>query len=728
MLIIKKNNIYLGDNLDLLKKIKDNSIDSVVSDFPYNLSFMGKKWDTIQNYQEWCYERAKELLRVLKPGGYCLIFGGTRTHHRLFCAFEDAGFEIKDEISWIYGCYSADTECLTKEGWKTYDSLTKNDYILQWDSHTDKLTWIQPKKIYIYDYNGEMIGLNNRHTEQLLTPNHRVYSKIRKHSRNKKTTKYEVVQAKELKKHWIKTMPLAGKLLEGVNISNAYLIGWWLTDAWIHQDGKACMFSQSKPKTLKKLKTALYQNDCHYSEYIKKSNDINHKDEHTFYVTGNLANYLIKYFPKRKLTYDVLNWDFQSRYNLLEGLLDGDGSRDKGRGYSEVFWSKNKKRLDIVQAICLSLNIRSHIDYKKGCVYLNRHHNTTQLQSIHGIKKTQYNDKVWCLKTETGAFVVRRNGKAFISGNSGFPKSYNISKGFDKQAGTEREVVGRYTHPTAKNGQRTGNKNPHQSIGNMDGSYNITAPSTKLAKQWDGWGTALKPAHEPIMLAQKPRQGTYCNNIEKWGVGGLNIDDSRVKYSDNDDSRIGKEYYHNAKAELEIGKHKDNFNGKKQKLHHNKGRFPANVIFDKKAGKMLDKQSGILKSGNGCIRRKEGSFFEHGGLGKAGDVQITYGDSGGASRFFYCPKANKKDKTENGRVKNNHPTVKPTDLIKYLVRLITPPNGVCLDICEGSGTHAKACILLTNEGYPVNYIGFEKEKEYFNIAKKRIEINLEKET
>jgi site-specific DNA-methyltransferase (adenine-specific) len=100
--MLKQNKIYLGDNLELLKQLEDDSVHSCVSDFPYNLGFMGKNWDTITNYYDWCHQRAIELLRVLKPGGYCLIFGGTRTHHRLVCAFEDAGFEIKDELHWGY--------------------------------------------------------------------------------------------------------------------------------------------------------------------------------------------------------------------------------------------------------------------------------------------------------------------------------------------------------------------------------------------------------------------------------------------------------------------------------------------------------------------------------------------------------------------------------------------------------------------------------------------------
>ena len=103
MINIEINKIYLGDNIELLKQLEVNSIHSCVSDFPYNLGFMGRKWDTITNYYDWCYQRAIELFRVMKPGAICLIFGGTRTHHRLVCAFEDAGFQIKDEMQWIYG-------------------------------------------------------------------------------------------------------------------------------------------------------------------------------------------------------------------------------------------------------------------------------------------------------------------------------------------------------------------------------------------------------------------------------------------------------------------------------------------------------------------------------------------------------------------------------------------------------------------------------------------------
>ena len=275
----------------------------------------------------------------------------------------------------------------------------------------------------------------------------------------------------------------------------------------------------------------------------------------------------------------------------------------------------------------------------------------------------------------------------------GFPKSYNISKGFDKKAGAEREVVG------------IKNRNYHTAYKTIDNKYQngwgelknmryeeVTAPSTDLAKQWDGWGTALKPAHEPIMVAQKPIEKSYCYNVEKWGVGGLNINDSRIGFKNEENKPyINKFIEKNGKAytykDMTYGRSSYNESKTEQVVGiNNTGRFPANVILDEVAGQILNEQSDILK---------------------------------GASRFFYCPKASKKDKTENGKIKNRHPTVKPTDLIKYLIRLVTPKDGICLDICLGSGTHIKACLELTSEGYPVSYIGFEKDKESFEISLNR---------
>jgi len=396
---LEVNKIYLGDNLELLRQLDDNSIDSCVSDFPYNLGFMGKKWDTISNYYEWCNDRAQELFRVLKPGAFCLIFSGTRTQHRMVCAFEDAGFEIKDQIDWIY--------------------------------------------------------------------------------------------------------------------------------------------------------------------------------------------------------------------------------------------------------------------------------------------------------------------------SQGFPKSYNISKGFDKQAGAERQKLG--IAPTSR---------PNTSVdtqvlnwgGHGHGKVQyIPAPATDLAKQWDGWGTALKPTHEPIMLAQKPIEKNYCYNVQKWGVGGLNIDGSRIELNGEivpinvleKWSGFGEEDKPNYEA-----------------TQNTKGRYPANTIFDEECGEILNEQTGILKSGSKKSNQNNYNHEDKDFVATLGASILPYtANEGGASRFFYCAKASQKDRTENGVIENTHATVKPTTLMTYLIKLVTPPNGINLDICEGSGTSMKACLWLEKDGYKVNHIGFENDKDSYEIALKRQELN-----
>ena len=656
-----------GDCLEKLKELSENSVDAIITDPPYGINFMGKTWDDdCPSVEVW-----KECLRVLKPGGHLLSFSGTRTVDLIMGRIREAGFEVRDMISWLYGCYSSDTECLTKEGFKLYNDLKPTDEIMQWCKDTNALSWIKPLEKYEYHYKGKMINFKNRHTDQLLTPNHKSYVKLQKHSRDKKADNYECYDAGALKKHWIKQFPLAGTYKDGIKKDNAYMIGWWLTDAWPHKDGKACMFSQCKPKTITKLREALNNSDCKYSEYIRKGKKANHKDEHTFYVTGNLANHLLTEYHDRELCWSMLNWSYESRLELLDGLIDGDGSRDISRGYSEVFWSLKKNRLDIVQALCMTLNIRSHIDYKKGCVYLNRTHNSTQLQNKHHVDPIDYNGIVWCLKTKTGAFVVRRNGKIFISGNSGFPKSHNIEKALNKKGEIER------------------------------------------AKEFKGFGTALKPACEPIVVARKPFKGSVVDNVLKHGCGGLNIDECRVSTNEIKEKTAihsDKAFWHNGKG----GVLRHNGNG----TSHTQGRFPANVILDEEAAKMLDEQSGELKSGTLTPQNNVKATTGWSGGSQADRVKNNFqANSGGASRFFYVAKASKRERNE-GLDKNTpciHPTVKPIKLMQYLVKLVTPPNGTVLDPFMGSGSTGIAAVRL---GF--DFIGIEREKEYYNIAEKRI--------
>lgn len=335
---------------------------------------------------------------------------------------------------------------------------------------------------------------------------------------------------------------------------------------------------------------------------------------------------------------------------------------------------------------------------------------------------------------------------------SGFPKSMDVSKALDKQNGVNREDkfegLGRNIGPS-------GNKKCE-----ICGKWLVSGspctcprpqdePQSEEAKKWCGWGTALKPAWEPIIMARKPFEGTVADNLLKWGVGAINIDACRIAHNEptKNTTRNGRKT---------AGVWTDNacgFDNTKNTVASAdpKGRFPANLILDEQTTLFLDEQTGILKSGDNCTRTKTGSFLEHGGLGKAGDVQVTYGDEGGASRFFYCAKASRSERNagledmpekevpyseyrENfketksyvthypdgtprpvNKTNNTHPTVKPISLMRYLCRLITPKNALVLDPFTGSGS---TCIAAVLEGF--NYVGIELETEYVEIANKRI--------
>ena len=320
---------------------------------------------------------------------------------------------------------------------------------------------------------------------------------------------------------------------------------------------------------------------------------------------------------------------------------------------------------------------------------------------------------------------------------SGFPKSLNISKAIDKTENRE----------TWENNAYGGGNSKCEECGKwmISGSpckcpKPVVEYKTAEAKEWEGWGTALKPAHEPIVMARKPLEGTVANNVLAHGTGGINIDASRVETSDNFDNvkdrtdMTGKLTIHHEGGNLEA-------------LHKLKtlGRFPANFIHDGSDEVLqLFPIAGNKWKRNYGVEDYNGKQYDGGSFGGGGyNGQNTYADSGSAARFFYCAKANKKDRNEGldgfeakrdaDRIKddgaggdnprnrsntsklNHHPTVKPTDLMRYLCRLVTSPNGIVLDPFTGSGSTGKAAVL---EGF--SFIGIEQSAEYVEIAKARI--------
>jgi DNA modification methylase len=480
--------VHIGNNLDILPTLPDNSVDSIVTDPPYELGFMGKKWDS--SGIAYSVELWRECLRVLKPGGHLLSFGGTRTWHRVAVGIEDAGFEVRDSIAWMYGSGFPKSLDVSK-------AIDKRD--------------------------GESIG-------------------------------------------WF---------------------GEWLR-AWRKQNN----ISQKKVAAL----------------FPSKS--------------GNLTGC-------------VANWE-------------------------------------------LGLNLPTAEQFTIIC----RHFNLP----------------------------------------------------FESIEEAQREVIGSKMSGIANKDQ----KERHTIGASKAIQVDITAPATPEAQQWQGWGTALKPAFEPIVVARKPLIGTVAENVLTHGTGALNIDGSRIatdevitNHSRSADSAISKGKYGDSSAQ-------ETHQTDGQKL----GRWPANVILDEYSAELLDEQSGVSKSPKTYTRNVSiernivGAYI----IGEeAGTESKNYGDTGGASRFYYVAKASKRDRNEGleelplrksdqrsevaaglwaemeAPKQNFHPTVKPTQLMRYLVKLVTPPGGTVLDPFTGSGSTGKAAIL---EGF--RFIGCELTEDYIPIIEGRL--------
>ena len=482
-------NLMLGDCLERLKELEDNSIDSIVTDPPYGISFMSSKWDyDVPSVEIW-----KECFRVLKPGGHLLSFSSPRTYHRMAVNVEDAGFEIRDQIMWVYG-----------SGF--------------------------PKSLNV----GKAIDKRG------------------------------------------------GNNLLALEISQ-------------------------------KLKEAR----------IKRNITLKQADE--MFCNGS------------------------TNYSWYEG-------RPKG------------------------IRIPEPEEFKKIV--------------IAWPEMQEYYDKT---------FPADRPVVDVVSKARNIDSSYAIPG-----LGSETTYV----------------------------DLEITEASTEEAKQWEGWGTALKPAHEPIVLARKPFMGDVASNVLEHGTGALNISGCRV----GDD-------------EITINKLEE-WSGFGEKIKPdytsttNTGRWPANFIHD--GSEEVINNFPNTGSSTPSEKNKNGGEFPEDNTIKLGLKEIRrtgFQDSGSAARYFYCAKANKKDRNEgcedleekqyssDGREtpienayqrnksvsSNNHPTVKPTDLMRYLCRLITPKNGIVLDPFMGSGSTGKAAML---EDF--KFVGIELSEEYMNIAEKRIKYAITK--
>jgi len=735
--------IINGESFEKLKEFEDNSIDSVVTDPPYGISFMNKKWDyEIPSKELWV-----EVLRVLKPGGHLLCACGTRTQHRMAVNIEDAGFEIRDIVSWLYGCLSEDTEILTKNGWERYHKNIDKSIVLAYNKEKNTFFFEKPIRSYFYENKHTAYRIQSDNTDQLVSRNHRVIVE----QNGRKSVKY--AEKLELEEN-IPFLESLSDLPEAIydRESNTSVKKQVLLDKVLSKKEKETTEKKRNRSNLRNLwkkilkkkllvkkvkKSFLFskvQRNCKKSRIeetqlqrtkeldkrkrrkIKKENDREFKScvERWSYLQKS-KRFILKTKDKIcSLSKKIFKYGEKGR--ICNGTSPFNGDKDRS---------------------CVIEN-GSSPSYKSQCRgQQNREFNAIQeqrrTQTIRStrakVTSVSYSGNVWCVTVPSGGFVARRNGKIFITGNSGFPKSHNIAKAVDKKLGNEREYIGEHKQP-ARN--KRGGNILNMSIAGMPKKVIITKGNSK----YEGWGTALKPAQELFTLARKPlSEKTVADNVLKWGTGGINIDDCRVSFVNEKDKGDPNRFIGTVPYPVEKG-----WNSNKLKCgvyNPQKGRFPANIIHD--GSECVVKQFPNSKSSSktkGC--GKGGIWNKSIGI-PAGDI---YGDNGSAARFFYCAKPSKKERNiglEGFEVKdtphlgidnwtkkhlsrfhtkqqNNHPTVKPIKLMKYLCRLITPKNGTVLDPFTGSGTTGIAAV---QEDF--SFIGIEREKEYCEISEARIE-------
>lgn len=626
--------LYCGDNREVLPTL-DAAVSAVVTDPPYGLSFMGKAWDHgVPGESFW-----RIIGDAMLPGAHLLSFGGTRTFHRIAVAIEDAGFEIRDTLQWIYG-----------SGFPKSADISK---------HIDKMAhnrWLNVCKAIDNMSQDDIIGLWKDHS-----------SRVRP-------------AALTFQKSPIET-------------------------------GTSTPKSGSVP-ALVRLEVSLERS--HASAIIAELSSS--EARRTIGVTSPSAP---SHAASSTTVLSVLVSSVErspASPEAMPGTMDSsapcdasdchDASTAKLTRAEEALriWlgSNKSSKQAATDALCAAL-----IDDLKHTI-LSR---SRTFQSLDTISQTDF-------VSATTATITESTAASLISSTVDTLRA----KAIDKMAGAEREVVGvaadfardGATRKTDGSHVKPTQQHPHGDRW----SQPVTAPATPEAAQWAGWGTALKPAHEPIIMARKHLSGTVAANVLQYGTGALNIDASRIRTPDTIERGDFDQFTDSHDGYTRPNKSMYTHKPKERSGPANaQGRWPANVILDEAAAAQLDEMSGERKSPATYTRtaRAEGNWLH---AKEAGTEQAGYGDSGGASRFFYVAKASRAERRRGlpDDMQASHPTVKPLALMRYLITLVCPPGGTVLDPFAGSGTTGVACAEL---GFPCVLI--EQDPEYCEIIARRVD-------
>lgn len=633
-----------------MKKIDDNSIDAIVTDPPYGLSFMGRDWDefTSKGYQEFSEKWGKEALRILKPGGHLLAFSGTRTYHRMVCGLEDAGFEIRDTIAWMYGTgfpkshniskgidasFGKSREVVGYTEWKR--GKVRNVYGDGYNVGHDPITAPATKEAIQWEGWGTALKPSFEPIIYATKPLNTV-------------TSY---------KYYIKCqLKLFVRIAENISKLNHQDINEEMLNSALKNAGlkyntqvdlKEVMdISQSKPKTISIALNTISLWRKIWEEISNKMNKFTTSMKKEMITDLKILSWLLG-----QVTYQSIIYQLKSNLN---------GQKSNVTIVEKLLKEGKKKPKDALNFIAQEI------------ATLNQKGNGISVENVVGSSQQM---------------------TLLIS-------SVLLNVLIDLTTEKERRELNIFVNIVEKSLKQL-----------LVENQNIVQENV-----WEKHLENLNPNSNSIVVARKPFKGSVAENVLKYGTGGLNIDASRIGDDEREYQLKGGENLN--KLSRPDGNDADEAKGcgafgrgaKQTSIGTKtaKGRFPTNVILDSESAEMLDEQSGELTSGE--------------------TKQDTYGDSGGASRFFYCPKVHSSErnaglyrKTESKEVvrqglagEHKNPTyendivsLKPINLMRYLIRLVTPPKGVVLDPFAGSGTTACACVI---DGF--KYILFEKRERF----------------
>jgi len=477
---------------------------------------MSKDWD--RSGVAFSAELWSLVYRKLKPGGVVKVFSATRTYHRLAQVLEEVGFQDLKMEAWGYGCLSEDTEILTAEGWKLGVDVQQGEKVAAWDAETSTIQLEAVAEVIRAPFEGQMTVFRNDNTDQLLTPNHRVYHRPQHRKMEAGglwswyEPKWDVKEAGLIPRWNHMFLPLAG-MHHGQGIGGpdwARLLAWVWAKGGFDDKGTGVRIYQSSvnPEHVQEIQDLL---DKLVPEHEVSLCDRGHKGrpdtEFCWFFSGETAQRVREDLPGKHPTWKLL-WGMsqEEKHAFVSVAIKSDGSTESG---CPVLYQKDPRDLVWFQTLAHLMDRQGRVNFDKGSVSLHMIPQT-QFQSRHlRESETSYKGVVWCVRVPSGAFLARRKDKVFITGNSGFPKNLNVSRGIDKYLGVEeqREVVG--VNPSSRPNSKRKNAGEVDGFkGEGDagsaGVQYLTKAASSEAALWEGYGTALRPSWEPFMVGYKP--------------------------------------------------------------------------------------------------------------------------------------------------------------------------------------------------------------------------------